>query len=443
MQTVKLFKRTAALFAALAVAAAAAAITAFADDAPLGKGTETDPYIIRTGAELVKIGGIEKGVGYITLANDIDLSAYAGQQTCIIKKLTGKFDGAGHKITGLSLKGEKGERVNWSTTVYKYTGLIGELSGDVENLTISDAVITGAEQYNFVGVLAAYIPEGSTVEMKNCTVTGEIKDEASSPAAYLGTYVGTAQGSIDHNTTVRIDSCISNVNVDCSTAKNVGGVVGQALYYVNLTVCKCAVLGDINAAQYIGGILGFYTGDLNITLADSYFGGKLKGKNQFGIAYSYAAPAAVTCSNVYYDSEKNGTLTMLNKTGNNKSIEAALEQIKGVTTAGIMALASTLDGFEASDEFGGYPVPKQQTAAAFSVTVDGSDVKVTAAKAGSYSLVLASYSGETLADVHIQTVTFANDGDGTTVSVPDGFTADGRSFMAMLWNGMCPLAKSE
>lgn len=281
----------------------------------------------------MKIGGSAGGVGYITLANDIDLSAYAGQQTCIIKKLTGKLDGAGHKITGLSLKGKAGK---YGSEVK--TGLIGELSGNVVNLTISNAVITGADLKNYVGVLAAYIPEGSTVEMKNCTVTGEIKEEASSSAAYLGTYVGTAQGSIDHNTTVRIDSCISNVNVDCSTAKNVGGVVGQALYYVNLTVCKCAVLGDISATQYIGGILGFYTGDLNITLADSYFGGKLKGRNQFGIAYSYAVPAAVACSNVYYDSDKNGTLSMLNKTGGNKSIEAALKQIKGVTTAGIMAL---------------------------------------------------------------------------------------------------------
>mgnify|MGYP003278387077 CR=1 FL=1 len=437
MQTVKLFKRTAALFAAIAVAAVSAAVAAFADGAPLGSGTEADPYIVKSGAELAAIGGSENGVGYITLANDIDLSAYQGQ-TCIIKKLTGKLDGAGHKITGLSLKGGKG---TWAATIL--TGLIGELSGNVENLTISNAVITGAEQYNFVGVLAAYIPEGSTVEMKNCTVTGEIKEEASSSAAYLGTYVGTAQGSIDHNTTVRIDSCISNVNVDCSTAKNVGGVVGQALYYVNLTVCKCAVLGDISATQYIGGILGFYTGDLNITLADSYFGGKLKGRNQFGIAYSYAAPAAVACSNVYYDSDKNGTLKMLNKTGNKESIEAALEQIKGVTTAEIMALASTLDGFEASGEFGGYPVPKQQTAAAFSVTVDESNVNVTAAKAGSYSLVLASYFGDALADVKIQTVTFTNDGDGQTVSVPDGFTADGRTFRAMLWSGMCPLAKSN
>ena len=67
MQTVKLFKRTAALFAALAVAAASAAVAAFADDAPPGSGTQADPYIVRTGAELAAIGEGEDGVTIVQL----------------------------------------------------------------------------------------------------------------------------------------------------------------------------------------------------------------------------------------------------------------------------------------------------------------------------------------------------------------------------------------
>ena len=436
MQTVKLFKRTAALFAAIAVAAVSAAVAAFADGAPLGNGTEADPYIIRTGAELVKIGGSEGGVGYITLANDIDLSAYAGQRTCIIKKLTGKLDGAGHKITGLSLKGGKG---TWSANIL--TGLIGELSGNVENLTISDAAITGADLCNYVGTLAAYIPQNSTVNIKNCTVTGEIKN-ATKSGNYIGAFIGRAAGYAPYNqpennepVSLSFGGCISNVKIDCSSSMYHGGLLGYATTLCNVTVNRCAVLGDINASRYACGIVGSYSGTFNITLADSYFGGKLGGINTYGIAYNKKLPDKYASNNFFFDTEKNK--------GINAFYYKDVPGASGVTTAEIMALASTLDGFEASDEFAGYPVPKQQTAAAFSVTVDGSNVNVTAAKAGSYSLVLASYFGDALADVKIQTVTFTNDGDGQTVSVPDGFTADGRTFRAMLWSGMCPLAKSN
>ncbi len=432
MQTVKLFKRTAALFAALAVAAAAAAITAFADDALPGNGTEADPYIIRTGAELVEIGGSAGGVGYITLANDIDLSAYAGQQTCIIKKLTGKLDGAGHKITGLSLKGGKG---TWAATIL--TGLIGELSGNVENLTISDAVITGANSSNYVGTLAAYIPAGSEVYINNCAVTGTIAGPTSYTSnLYIGALIGYAKYVSGSETTVSFNNCISDVDNTCSGTLNSGGVMGLIEDYVVLNVSCCAVLGDVAAYSSACGILGIYKGsNAALNISNSYFGGKLSGRSKCGIAYNPRNKPKMQCSKFYFDTQKN-TYT---KALSNEEVDGAT----GVTTAEIMALASTLDGFEASDEFGGYPVPKQQTAAAFSVTVDESNVSVTAAKAGSYSLVLASYFGEALADVQIQTVTFANDGDGQTVSVPNGFTADGRTFRAMLWSGMCPLAKSN
>lgn len=431
MQTVKLFKRTAALFAAIAVAAVSAAVAAFADGAPLGSGTEADPYIVKSGAELAAIGGSADGVGYITLANDIDLSAYQGQ-TCIIKKLTGKLDGAGHKITGLNLKGGKG---TWAATIL--TGLIGELSGNVENLTISDAVITGANSSNYVGTLAAYIPAGSEVYINNCAVTGTIAGPTSYTSnLYIGALIGYAKYVSGSETTVSFNNCISDVDNTCSGTLNSGGVMGLIEDYVVLNVSCCAVLGDVAAYSSACGILGIYKGSkAALNISNSYFGGKLSGKSKCGIAYNQYNKPKMQCSKFYFDTQKN-TYT---KALSNEEVDGA----SGVTTAEIMALASTLDGFEASDEFGGYPVPKQQTAAAFSVTVDESNVNVTAAKAGSYSLVLASYFGDALADVKIQTVTFTNDGDRQTVSVPDGFTAYGRTFRAMLWSGMCPLAKSN
>lgn len=432
MQTVKLFKRTAALFAAIAVAAVSAAVAAFADGAPLGSGTEAAPYIVKSGAELAAIVESKDDVGYITLANDIDLSDYQGQ-TCIIKKLTGKLDGAGHKITGLSLKGGKG---TWSANIL--TGLIGELSGNVENLTISDAVITGANSSNYVGTLAAYIPEGSEAYINNCTVTGKIEGPTTSTSyLYIGALVGYVDGMKNSGTTVSFNSCVSNVNNTCSGAANSGGVMGAISPYVTLNVSCCAVLGNVAASSSACGILGYYSStSIELNISNSYFGGKLNGAtNKLGIAYNKKLPDKYASNNFFFDTEKNK--------GINAFYYKDVPGATGVTTAEIMALASTLDGFEASDEFGDYPVPKQQTAAAFSVTVDESNVNVTAAKAGSYSLVLVSYFGEALADVKIQTVTFANDGDGQTVSVPDGFTADGRTFRAMLWSGMCPLAKSN
>lgn len=436
MQTVKLFKRTAALFAAIAVAAVSAAVAAFADGAPLGSGTEADPYIIRNGAELAAIGESEVGVGYITLANDIDLSAYQ-EKTCIINKLTGKLDGAGHKITGLKLTGKEGVREGWSY-VPSHTGLIDELSGSVENLTISDAVITDAAKWNYVGVLAAYIPKGSEAYINNCTITGKIEGPTTSTSyLYIGALVGYAEGMNNGGTTVSFNSCISNVNNTCSGAANSGGVMGAISAYVTLNVSCCAVLGNVAANSSACGILGYYSStSIELNISNSYFGGKLNGAtNKLGIAFNKSMPNKYECSNFYFDTEKNKGAYAFYYTN--------IPGATGVTTAEIRALASTLDGFEASGEFGGYPVPKQQTAAAFSVTVDGSNVNVTAAKAGSYRLVLASYFGDALADVKIQTVAFANDGDRQNVSVPNGFMEDGRTFRAMLWSGMCPLAKSN
>ena len=69
-----------------------------------GRGTEEEPYLIRTVDDLKVLGGVfTVKSGCYRLANDIDASGeelpLLGSYGPHIYRFTGVFDGAGHKIT--------------------------------------------------------------------------------------------------------------------------------------------------------------------------------------------------------------------------------------------------------------------------------------------------------------------------------------------------------
>ena len=352
-------KRLLAFMLVLAVVFANGVSIVSADGATLvGDGTEENPYVISSAEQFAALGDLDE-VGYAELAADIDMSEQDALPH-IIKKLTGRFDGKGHTVSGLKLAGGSG---NYSTKVN--TGFISELDGMVRDLKMTDVLITGIGNYNYVGTIAGNIPEGSTATIDNCIVTGSVTSEKSG-YVYMGSLIGQATGSIDNNTVVTVNNCISNVKISGASSNYSGGVIGSLNYYSSLDISKSAILGDVSGDKSACGIIGYIPSISSvIKITDSYYGGKLSGDNTFGIGFELMALENPTvCSGYYYDSEKNfiksywgsdKPLSMFNK-------NSAVEGYVGKSTAELKAL--DIDGFEIREgEFDGYPVPEWTPAA--------------------------------------------------------------------------------
>lgn len=242
-----------------------------------GNGTETDPYIIATAAQLDEVRNFPSAC--FELSKDIDLSSYLNSNSSgwtPIKDFTGKFDGKKHTIKGLWI----------SLSSISNVGLFANIQGSSDNkrasvsnlfVNISKKGITGKSR---VGGICGNLSYGN---IENCMVTGDI-----------------------------------------SGYQYVGGIVGwnNDNYYSSSIISQCASSGNITATKgYVGGILGYYDGSCSIKNCYSIANVKTEGSyssSVYGIGYSaencYFAgtisdtgdvyPIGVYNTNSYYDSEK-------------------------------------------------------------------------------------------------------------------------------------------
>lgn len=242
-----------------------------------GNGTETEPYIIATAAQLDEVRNFPSAC--FELSKDIDLSSYLNSNSSgwtPIKDFTGKFDGKKHTIKGLWI----------SLSSIGNVGLFANIQGSSDNKRASVSNL-------FVNISKKGITGGSSV--------------------------GGICGSLSYG---NIENCM--VTGDISGGSYVGGVVGRNNdnYYSSSIISQCASSGNITATKgYVGGILGYYYGSCsikncysiaNVKTEDSY------SSSVYGIGYSaencYFAgtisdtgdvyPIGVYNTNSYYDSEK-------------------------------------------------------------------------------------------------------------------------------------------
>ena len=153
-----------------------------------GSGTAEDPYIIASGADLNYLSNLPSGQycrGYYKLMADIDMG---GHEMLPIYRLTGTFDGNGHKITNLKIE---------SSDVYY--GLFKDAGNNgtaavIKNLTLENAAIndTKSTESGKLGLLVSRAGDYLTIE--DCYVTGSITT-ASKPYMDVGGLVGQAQGA--------------------------------------------------------------------------------------------------------------------------------------------------------------------------------------------------------------------------------------------------------
>ena len=242
-----------------------------------GNGTETDPYIIATAAQLDEVRNFPSAC--FELSKDIDLSSYLNPNSSgwtPIEVFAGKFDGKKHTIKGLWI----------SLSSIGNVGLFANIQGSSDNKRASVSNL-------FVNISKKGITGGSSV--------------------------GGICGSLSYG---NIENCM--VTGDISGYQYVGGIVGRNNdnYYSSSIISQCASSGNITATKgYVGGIFGYYDGSCSIKNCYSIANVKTEGSyssSVYGIGYSaencYFAgtisdtgdvyPIGVYNTNSYYDSEK-------------------------------------------------------------------------------------------------------------------------------------------
>ncbi len=227
-----------------------------------GDGTVNNPYVIFNGAQFAYFAeqvnsGVTYANTYFVLGSNINLSNYtfpvigATEETAF----AGVLDGNGFTIKNLNVSATgvynglfgycKGTIRNLGLETCSLTitnsenvdvyggGLVGYLTGTVENCYINAFSSTNTLYKGYVGGLVGY----NAGSIKNCYVNGTLTTNYSY-TGYLGGFVGYNGSSIEN--------CYANVKTTCNSTNFMayaGGLVG----YNNGTVKKCVAYGNVTA----------------------------------------------------------------------------------------------------------------------------------------------------------------------------------------------------
>lgn len=218
-----------------------------------GEGTELNPYMISTPAELMAIS--DNLSAHYKLANDIDMSDvydYKPIGNAADGAFTGSLDGSGFTIKNLTidLPGEK------------YTGLFGYNEGKIINLSLSNANITGGR---YTGGIAGY--SGTKGMIGSCSVSGAVSAKNALIECCAGGIAGSYSGP-------QMNNCVSNTNVSAtgdetnnyiSYAGGITGILKSNISNVSSSG-KTSVINNfisnnnIYVSVYIGGVSGLFEG---------------------------------------------------------------------------------------------------------------------------------------------------------------------------------------
>lgn len=239
-----------------------------------GNGTETEPYIIATAAQLDEVRNFQSAC--FELSKDIDLSSYLNSNSSgwtPIMNFTGKFDGKKHTIKGLWI----------SLSSIGNVGLFANIQGFSDNerasvsnlfVNISKKGITGGSS---VGGVCGSLSYGN---IENCMVTGDI-----SGGEDVGGIVGYSRGYSS------ISQCASSGNIMANS-----GSVGGILAYQNgaCSIENCYSIANVKTeGSYYSEAYG-----IGGSAENCYFAGTISGAN-----INYVYPIGSN-TNSYYDSEK-------------------------------------------------------------------------------------------------------------------------------------------
>jgi hypothetical protein len=269
-----------------------------------GKGTEEDPYIIKTAAHLKNVATAPGA--YFKQMSDIDLNTIdnwvpIGNSD---DKFTGHYDGNGYEISNLTIDNTD-----------NYTGLFGWIEdAEINEVTITNADVLGGD---YSGIL---VGRTSSSLVKNCYTSGSID-----AGQRVGGLIGYAYTSIVQNssssanvtgTSDRVGGLVGNSNkseIDESYATGnvngnsdrVGGLIGYA--WENDVITNSYATGNVSGVEEIGGLVGYLRNGGIIT--NSYAIGQVSGDDRVGglVGHSYGDNDVANVTDSYWDTETSGT----------------------------------------------------------------------------------------------------------------------------------------
>ena len=284
-----------------------------------GTGEPNNPYQIATAEQLQAIGDSTLEDKCFILVADIDLDPNLPGNEIVVNNsfvdfFGGILDGNGHSISNMVMV------INSNNSGFDdYYGLIGNLSGIVEDVQLQNITIRG------VGHNVGALIGRNLGKVLRCSVTGSITGEALvgglvgnnysgdivSCSAFCNVqsmligWIGSTGGLVGHNSH---NSCIYNCYATGTITGNieVGGLVGsnEASYISN-----CYAMGTITGSEYVGGLVGYNLyGDISNcyatgTIAGEKYVGGLIGKYDFHdipnstVSQCYAACKIIADSN--------------------------------------------------------------------------------------------------------------------------------------------------
>ncbi|MBN1362840.1 MAG: hypothetical protein JW993_19735 [Sedimentisphaerales bacterium] len=212
-------------------------LTAFADVNQThvleGSGASFDPYLIATAEDLGAMRRARSSAWY-RLTADIDLSGVAWANA-LMPVFSGFFDGHGHRITNLTIQGEKAGHL----------GLFGRIKPDawVYDLGLENVSIVLPDGARAVGGLAGE----NAGYVVNCYVTGAI---------FAGNECRSVGGLVGVNWLGVIADCYTAVDVQVvQTGTQVGGLLG---YNYLGTLASCYAAGRVSGPDVasLGALVG-------------------------------------------------------------------------------------------------------------------------------------------------------------------------------------------
>ncbi len=263
---------------------------ALAADTLSGSGTEDDPYLLATAADLKAFRDMANAEASsklcATLTADIDLGGEAWtpfepSSGYVSEAYAGTFDGANHTIKGLSV----------NSTSSKGVGLFGTVCGaTIKNLKVEGNV--SASSSVFVGGIVGRTQTSATID--SCSFAGTVTSAKKNSAAGTAGIVGRVNAG-----TVTITNCANTATIN-GTGAIAAGILGNGGSN-KVTIENCYNTGAISGQYYASGICGSSTVKAQTSsIRNCYNSGTITATNGGSYYAGITANFKGTISNSYY-----------------------------------------------------------------------------------------------------------------------------------------------
>ena len=263
---------------------------ALAADTLSGSGTEDDPYLLATAADLKAFRDMANAEASsklcATLTADIDLGGEAWtpiepSSGYVSEAYAGTFDGANHTIKGLSV----------NLTSSTGAGLFGTVCGaTIKNLKVEGNV--SASNSVFVGGIVGRTQTSATID--SCSFAGTVTSTKKNGAAGTAGIVGRVNAG-----TVTITNCANTATIN-GTSAIAAGILGNGGSN-KVTIENCYNTGAISGQYYASGICGSSTIKTQTSsIRNCYNSGMITATNGGSYYAGITANFKGTISNSYY-----------------------------------------------------------------------------------------------------------------------------------------------